>query len=403
MVEKSIKLFGREIFRVERDRSGQFSYQLIPSDGFSNSEQYLDISLSNPVLMTICALSSKMYSQMKITHVNAKGEVIENSPYVKLLNNPNYFQSKEDFFYQQNWYLKATGNNYAYQIKAFTNDVPKALYNLIPSEIDFNGVNKVNKFIATDKDKKALGEKTIKYKLDKQTYELKLSDIIPFYDMANGLSQDKFFCSQSRVKGIIHVLENIEQNLKSKNINLQMSQKYIGLNHSTGNEAIIQDADRATIQNKLQNNSLILTNANVDVKHLVSDFKKLYLDEQFANDALKCLLAYDMNKDVLNYFGSGSSTFENQEKGELRYLQNSIMTTANDTMNSFSSQWGLLDKGERLVASYDHLNIMQPVINDKMSSFKSLQETLSIAIANGTMTHAEAKKMSDEFKISLGL
>jgi hypothetical protein len=130
--------------------------------------------------------------------------------------------------------------------------------------------------------------------------------------------------------------------------------------------------------------------------------KKLYLDEQFADDANKCLLAFEMNKNVLNFFAK-DSTFDNQSQGVISYIQNSIQTTAKNTMNSLSQQWGLMERGEKLVASYDHLASMQPVVNDKIKSFREMQDALRVAIENQTLTNAEAKKMSDEFKLKLGL
>jgi len=403
MVTKSVSLFGRELLRVERNRAGQFSYSFLDGgNDFVNNEKYLDLSLCNPVLMTIVALRSRLYSQMEIKHVNSKGVVIENSPYVNLLNSPNYFQSKEDFFFQQMWFLSTAGTDYIYQKKAFANDLPKAIYNLIPSEIELNNAHKVNKFIVTEKDKKAFGERKIKYTLDNTTYELSLAELIPLYDLSNGLSNNSFFQSQSRVKGIVKILNNIDQNIKSKNINLQFSQKYLSKNESTGNEAQIQPTDRTDIESKLDRKNLIVTNANIDVKHLVSDMKRLYLDEQFADDANKCLLAFEMNKNVLNYFAK-DSTFDNQSQGVISYIQNSIQTTAKNTMNSLSQQWGLMEKGEKLIASYDHLASMQPVVNDKIKSFGEMQDALKVAIDNQTLTNAEAKKMSDDFKLKLGL
>ena len=406
MVVKSISLFGRELFRVERNRLGEFSYTILEGgNDFSKNERYLEMSLSNPVLMTICALRSKIYSQMKIKHINSRGEVVDNSPYVKILSQPNFFQSQQDFLFQQMWFLSATGNCYTYQKKAFSTDLPKALYNLIPSDIDFNKAHKVNKFIVTDKDKKAYGDREIKYTLDDQDYKIKLSEIIPFYDLANGLTSNTFMISPSRVKGIIKVLENIEQNLKSKHINLQMSQKYLATNKSNiqGVTTPLDEKDRTVIERVLHNKSMQITNNDVNVSHLVSDMKKLFLDDQFSSDALKCLLAFDMNKDILNYSLAGASTYENQEKGELRYLQNSIQTTADNTMNSFSSQWGLIDMGEKLVATYDHLNIMQPVMNEKIATLKTFQEVVKLSLENGTMTNAEAKQKTNDLLIKLGM
>ena len=130
--------------------------------------------------------------------------------------------------------------------------------------------------------------------------------------------------------------------------------------------------------------------------------KKLFLDEQFADDANKCLLAFEMNKNVLNYFAK-DSTFENQNQGVINWIQNSIQGSADNTMNSLSSAFYLLDKGEKLVASYDHLPIMQSLINDKIKSFTEFQNALKVSLENETIDNATAKKMSDNFIKTLGL
>ena len=403
MVTKSISLFGRELVRVERNRAGEFSYSFLDGgNDFVNSEKYLATSLENPVLMTVLALRARLYSQMQITHLGKDGKPIENSPYLTLLRQPNFFQSQEDWLFQQVWFLSVAGTNFIYERKAFTNELPKALYNLIPAEIDFNKSHKIDKWITTKQDIKTFGDRYIKYTLDNKVYDIKLSELIPLYDMANGMTNNSFFSSPSRIKGINKVLQNIDVNLSSKHKNLQMSAKYLSQNESTGNEAQIQDADRADIERTFSRKDLLITNANIKVQHFVTDMKRLFLDEQFADDANKVLLAFEMNKNVLNYFAK-DSTFENQSEGIISYIQNSIQTTAKNTMNSLSSQWGLIEKGERLVASYDHLASMQPVVTKKIASFTEMQNAIKIAIENGTMTAVEAKKMSGDFKLKLGL
>lgn len=403
MIEKSFSLFGTKIFsRIERSIDGTMSYQLLGGDGFVNYSDYLKISLENPILNTIVSLRAKMYSQMAITHVDANGKEIKNSEVLKLLKQPNYFQSQEDFLFQQMWFLSCAGNNYVYQIKPLRTQLPKSLYNLIPSEIDFNDINKVNKFVFQKDDNKAIQDRKIKYTLDNKVYDIKLSELIPLYDLANGLTSNSWFSAPSRVKSIEKVLQNIEQNLKSKHKNLQFSAKYIGTNKSTGMEAQIQPGDRKAIENVLNTKDVLTTNAAVEYKHLVSDMKRLYLDEQFADDANKCLLAFELNKGVLNYFAK-DSTFENQNQGIINWVQNSIQGSADNTMNSLSSSFGLLEKGERLIASFDHLPIMQTLINDKIKSFTEFQNSLKIAIENQTLSLIDAKKMSDNFIKNLKL
>jgi len=390
--------------KITRRYDGTVSFEL-DNNAFSSSQEYLKWSLNNPVLFSIIALRSKMVSQMKITHIDSKGNVIENSDVLKLLKQPNYFQSQEDFFFQLAWFLSVNGNNYTYKKQPLSTQLPKSLYNLIPSEIDFDKVMNIDRFISEDKDFKEVGKKTINYTLDSQEYKLPLNTIIPFYDITNGLTCNSLLASPSRIKAIEKTLMNIDENLKSKNLNLKMSQKYLGVNKDNFNgvSSPLKAGDKEIIEKTLMSKSLLTTNGNIEVKHLIGDLKRLYLDEQFAQDAQTCLLAFGLNNDVLNYFAGGSSTFENQEKGEQRFIQNEIQSTSDNIVNSFASSLGLIDKGESLKATFDHLPIMQSLMLDKIAVLTELQNTIKIGLENGTMQSSEAIEMTKNLRIKLGL
>jgi hypothetical protein len=387
--------WNKNTVSVERDRNGNYTYEWLDQTGFANSEKYLDLSLSNPILIAIIALRSKIYSQMKIAHLSSAGTPIENSEIIKLFKQPNYFQSQEDFFFQQMWFLSASGTNLTYKVNALSQT--KSIYNLIPSEINLNDSHKVKSFISTKEELKAYGDRKIIYTLDGQTFNIAIKDLIPTYDLANGLTANSLMSSPSRLKGISKTVENIEENLLSKNVNLKMSQKYLMASQGDGNEAQIQEGDRKDIFSKISKKSLLITNANIKAQHLVSDMKRLFLDEQFSNDALTCLNAFDMNNDIINYFSKGASTYENQQQSMIKWIQNSIQSDANNTMNSFASSFGLIDKGESLKASYDHLPVMQLVMKTKIDTLKSFQETLIYE------TPEEQKRLSNDFKLILGL
>jgi hypothetical protein len=69
--------------------------------------------------------------------------------------------------------------------------------------------------------------------------------------------------SPSRLAGISKTIENIEENLLSKNVNLKMSQKYLMASQGDGNEGTdtkkpIED----DITDKISQKSLLITNAN---------------------------------------------------------------------------------------------------------------------------------------------
>ncbi len=395
------QFFSRNM-NVTRDRDGNWIYMPFGVDGFANSKNFLEMSLSNPVLMAIIAVRSKIYSQMRITHINENtGEIIKNSPYIKLLQKPNYFQSQEDFLFQEMWFKSACGTNLTYEVKPFKD--PLALFNLIPDGIDFLQTNKIKKLITTEDDMKAYGEQFIVYTLDGQNHKFKLDHLIASYDLASGLKQDSFMISPSRVEGISQVLENIAENIKSKNVNLKMSQKYLFGNKSTGQEAQIQPEDRDDIFRKLGRKSIMITNAAIDAKHLVTDMKRLFLDEQFSNDALTCVLAFEMSRDVLNFFSNGVSTYDNEEKAMQNYIQNSTQCDADNRMNSLSLQWKLFDKGEKLVASYSHLPVMASINNQKIKTFNEQQAAIKLGLENKTITQDQAVKMTAALMLNLKL
>ena len=397
-------LFGGSSFSVERLKNGSTSYWL-NNDGFGNEKDFVKLSLSNPVLFSVISTRAKVFSQMHIYCVDAKGEVVENNDIVNLLANPNYFQSQSDFLYQYMWYLSTQGENFIYKIQPLSTQKPKAIYNLIPNELDFKEVMKLKKFIHTQKDIKELEEKQIEYKLDDTNHKLPLKDIIPFFDIVNGLQSNSLLSSPSRVQSIVKVLENIDENIKSKNINLKFSQKYLATNKNNvqGVATQIKDEDRKSIEGILQNKSLQITNGDVSVTHLVTDMKKLFLDEYFSSDANTVAIAFEMNNDIINYFLGKSSTFSNQEQGIIRFIQNSIQSMADNFCNSLTNSMGLEEQKLKLVASYNHLPVMQGVIKTKLETFKIMQETIKIGLESGTIDVAEAKEMTSKLKTDLGL
>jgi hypothetical protein len=57
--------------------------------------------------------------------------------------------------------------------------------------------------------------------------------------------------------------------------------------------------------------------------------------------------------------GGQGATFNNVAMGERQAIQNTIEPIADDFANGLSKRWGLLDKGEKLRLSYDHLPAMK--------------------------------------------
>jgi hypothetical protein len=68
--------------------------------------------------------------------------------------------------------------------------------------------------------------------------------------------------SPSRLAGISKTIENIEENLLAKNVNLKMSQKYLMASQGDGNETQIQKPIEMVLKTSKPKN-LLITNANI--------------------------------------------------------------------------------------------------------------------------------------------
>jgi hypothetical protein len=393
-------------FSVERLRNGDVWYW---KDGERSNQikgSYLDWSLRHPVLMPIIALRSKNVANMQIQHLDKNGEPIANSPILKLLKKPNYFQTQQDFIFQSVFFMSSEGANYIYT--PTTNPLlflPSQIYNLKPDDIDFNNVDKVKKLFKTDQEFKEFGRQKIKYHLDGKTIDIEVSNLIPIYDLSNGLKENSMIRGVSRIKSIERPLLNIEELLLSKNTNAKMSQKFLAKSGNTYNGVAtpLGEEDKKAVKRIIAKDTLHVTNQNVDVTHLVNNLKNLALDPQISSDAQIALLTFGLNNDVLNFFAGGSSTYENQERGEIRFYQNEIQNIGQTFCDSISQHFGLFDKGEKLTANYDHLPIMQKVMVDKVDAFKKHQESIKIALENQTITSVEAMQMTESFIKSIGL
>lgn len=390
---------------VTRNKDGAWSYMWRVSPfGNSYEGKYLDLTLTNPVLFICCLTRAKLYSQMKITHLDSAGNEIKNSPYIKLLDKPNYFQSKEDWLKQQSWFLSSSGTNVIYQKKITTREEPVGIYNLVPGETDWKDILKVRNFFTTQLDINTFEKQTIEYRLDNQKHHLKIKDLIPLYDVANGVQVNSYMKSPSRITPVLKNVQNIEEAMAAKNVNLQMAKKYIASNKNNvqGVAAPVSDDDRKAIEKALFEKSLQVTNGDIQVQHLIGDLKRLYLDEQTAFDAKMITFAFEQNEHIINFALTGS-TYENQEMGIVRHIQTATQSDADNLMNSLNQSWGLYEKREKLVATYSHLPIMQILYKSKVETFNAMQEAIQKGLANFTISQEEAKQMSDKLKNELAL
>ena len=331
-----------------------------------------------------------MFSRGRVCVVDRDNNEIEGHPFTKLIANPNFSQSQQDFLYQH-LFFKATGNNVTRIInKRKSTDLEGviALKNLVPSQINYKDINKVDKFIFSASDIKAFKEETIIYTISGKEYSIPLNELVFFYDITNGLQDGRVMTSPSRISALEPSLANIYEAQKGKNINLKLSSKHIisGKQSAGGDpfkETILEAAEKTQIEDRLFQKDTHAVGSQLDVHSLAGDFRKLMLDDSLAADMLRVSNAFGMSKDVLNWAMNGASTFENQKTAIVDWIQNSIQFEGDDWANTWTTHFSLEDAGEKVVMKYDHLPVMQILKEKQMQALKTRAEIAELIIKVG--------------------
>lgn len=338
-----------------------------------------------------------MFSRGRVVVLDKDGDELPDDPFLKKIANPNFAQSQQDYLYQH-LFFKGLGNNLT---RVITSDSSKnidkvlAYQNLIPSLIDYNEINKVDKFIYAESDKELIKERILKYELDNTTHKIPIRELLFFYDVTNDLRVESTFKSPSRITSLLPSIKNIEEAQKSKNINLNFSSKFIvsGKKQSGDDpykEVLLESDEKSDIENKIYHKDIHAVPNGLEVHNLASDFTKLMYEDGMAGDFLRIANAYGMNKDVLNWALNGASTHENQSTALAGWIQNSIQFEADDWGGTHANYLdGYASEGKKITMRYDHLPVMQVVQQNKQNA-REKQANMLKTLVDAQMPYEDA-------------
>lgn len=349
---------------------GSHSYSINNgSTSFLGGQDPLDLSLKNPVISACIEIRAKILSQAEFYIEDANGDKNTDDELIKLINNPNVHQSKQDFLKQFEWFKSTYGWVYQkpYAAVGYT---PKAIFNLKSSCIEFPKTM-LNPMVWTDKDIKNYYKQRFTYKIQDEEKSIELKDVIPFYDLTNSLTEKKegFITSPSRIESIIKQISNISLIGDAENMMIKTNgrEMFYGGQTKGGNLGIalqLDGDDKKNIESRLMNNygfgngkkrSIALKN-EVGHKSLHIPLKELGLHESIISNANIVREAYEVPNELYDTYMKGS-TFENQKEALIGFVQNTIQGVADDLANSWTSHFDYEDKP--IKASFSHLPVMQ--------------------------------------------
>ena len=397
-------IFNWGNWSVTRDRSGTPFYQELGHaeadwSGYSNK---LKLAYKHPILMPGISLIADYFSMARFTENGS-----DNTAIVKLLNKPNIYQTRDDFMKQYIWFKYVFG--FLYQLPVTSGDPRnidrvKYLYNLKTSLIDFDDDFRTILPMTMTDARQELSREFV-YDEEYQNLNLTFGQVMHYYDIANGIDENKkdenMWISPSRLDAIQKPLVNIQKSFDAKNIVIDTNGKELFVNKTQGNMAKIplKKGEKRDMQNKLNGYGVgggkkrsIMTNSELEWQSLHIKLKELGLDESVVSDGMVVVNSLGIPPELYSLNGS-SSTFENQAKAVINFIQKKIQVEADDFTNTLNQRYGTNVK-----ATYDHLPIMREIEKSKALGMKSIMSGSKQMVDALILTPQEAKAEYFEWK-----
>lgn len=363
-----------------RNENGENFYDISTAENWFSQTSDLNLSLSHPILSGAMLFVSKLFSQAEFYIGESKdsNNSKKKNNLIDLLNNPNIYQTRQDFLETLMFVMMAQGVAVVGLEKVIGWNTPRSMHVLNKDLISWPDDFDKAKFKENDR---GLLELKITYDKNGENIKYKLKDLLFFYDLPNGIGRNPFKV-KSRVDGLRQVLINTHDSLSAKNIILKTNGKELITGKSNGFP--LSPDDQQKIES-LYNNKYgvsfnrvrgIVTKSELNHKSLHIALRDLGLDDSIKIDGNLIYTALHIPKDILS-LEAKKTTYNNFKESMVSYVQNEMQPTLKSVISVFNKHFN--NNNDVLNGDYDHLPIMQFVRLEKYKVIKSRVEALKIA------------------------
>lgn len=364
----------------ERNIKGDSFYQINQfNDWGALGDNNLLIAQNHPILTPAILFVSKLFSQARFYIEDKRtGKRIYDHPILKILKNPNYFQTHNDFLETLQFMTIAQGKSVVYIKRSLGFNDTSAMYILNPDLIEWPD-DFENKMLSSV-DSHSVKNKEILYDRDGQNTRIKIKDLLFFYDLPNCLNEN-FFENRSRIDGLKQTLINTQDSLIAKNIILKTNGKEL-ITGSKDSKFPLSEQEKEDAETLLHLNyglaknrkRGLVTKANLNWQSLHIALRDLGLDESVKVDGNLIYTALHIPKDILS-LEAKKTTYNNFKESMVSYIQNEMQST----VDSVSAVFQKLIPEEHLVikGTYEHLPIMQFILIERYDGLIKKGQALS--------------------------
>lgn len=357
---------------------------------FSSDASKIVAVLTNPAALKVIALQCDLFS-LATVQVKSKDKILEDDPFLKLIHDPNPFQSQRQFLWDF-MFWNMIGNAVLYIKSGSVDRENNLMYFLDTSRISFPEKlkEKLGKLVLSKKAFKELQDEKIEYKNEngKSDY-FQLKELLFITDLTN--STGNWFKGNSRLDALYKVISNSEAGIDSKNINIRYLGKYIvngKIDETNVNLPMMKNDEKEEIENRIDGDKKVhAVTSPVDIKRFIerSDVLKS-LDDSYLADYYKIGKLYGIPRDVLEAYES--STYDNQEKARGSHVSYTLSPKGCDLGDSISKR---LDYGEKKISlDWSHLPFMQVFKKDEAKVNETNAKSLEKLIKSGVEPESAA-------------
>jgi hypothetical protein len=378
-----------------RDSSGNNWYVKNGGDGFGSGDNLsnLQISQNHPILTPALLFISKLFSQAEFKVVNKEtGKAEKNHWLIKLLNNPNLYQTQSDFLESLQFIQIAQGKAVGYLKRPIgfsgAEDIDSIYLldsDLIKWPSKYKDANFRSKMLSA-KAKSVSDNEKITYDENGENLTIKIKDLIFFYDLPNMLHKN-FYEVSSRLDGLRQTLLNTNDSLIAKNIILKTNGKEL-ISGGNNEHFPLAGDDKEKAESLLQNNyglgwfrkRGIVTKASINYQSLHIALRDLGLDESVKVDGNLIYTALHIPKDIIS-LEAKKTTYNNFKESMVSYIQNEMQASTNafaDVLNKLID-----DTDYKLVGTYEHLPIMQFILIERYEGISKKAKALNDLLMTG--------------------
>lgn len=351
---------------------------------YSTDIRKIQAVFTNPAVLKVFKLQCDMYSLSK-TYVYRDEKPLKNDSALNALKNPNPFQSEEQFKWDY-MFWKMIGNAYCYVDSDSASAESNKLYFLDPSKIQWPDKLRQykDKIVLSDSLLKEINDCELVYLYDDgTTFKIKWGRILHVSDLTNG--SGNWFKGRSVIDSIYEIISNSKESIRSKNVNVRYSGKYMVAGKSDPSDVTkvpLGRTEKEDIERKTNSRKTVTAvKSMVDIKRFVETAAIVgELDQSYFSDYFKIGQMFGIKKEVLDASLNGS-TYENQAEATGSYVEFTLTPSSQLFYSRLAKRFGYTTK--EILTSWDHLSFMQLFEKRRAETLKIKADTLIVLMKAG--------------------